>query len=221
LWWFELADMTEKLFLTSLLGFIPTEWQCPAGMLAVFVYIAVLQIQAPYVRSMDDRLSALAQSYLLLTLLISLVLQQNAFERGSFEDIAGSVIMLGVVAALTIVILVHLFIFIRRFVRNRQRESAHKRAKEQEEMVRAPTTARSPSLVPPFSPPDLSVMLRALCCAECEPESARFAVADRGPAGWCAAHRHRRCRAEQSGAGLAEQQRRVSVPSRQRRLHRS
>ncbi len=135
LWWFELFDMGEKLFLTSLLGFIDASFQCQSGMLVVGVYLIVSLLCSPYVRQIDDRLAGFAQSYLLLILLIGLVLQQNLFVPGSFEDIAASVIMLVVVAALAVLIIVHLIIFVRKFIRNRQRASALKDAQTADSMV--------------------------------------------------------------------------------------
>ncbi len=55
-WWWELIDMTQKLFLTSLLGFFPASAQCGVGMTVCILYLLALLIADPYVRRIDDRL---------------------------------------------------------------------------------------------------------------------------------------------------------------------
>ncbi len=78
------------------------------------VYMALLLTAMPYLRRIDDRLCATSQVYLLLILLCGLVLQQNQFRADSVEDIAGSIILLVVVAALALLLLYHLFVFVRK-----------------------------------------------------------------------------------------------------------
>ncbi len=80
----------------------------------VGTYLAILFIAMPYLRRIDDRLCAMSQVYLLLILLCGLVLQQNEFRADSVEDVAGSAILLIVVAALALLILYHLFVFVRK-----------------------------------------------------------------------------------------------------------
>ncbi len=71
----------------------------------------------------------------MLILLIGLVLQQQDFKIGSFEDLAASIILLNVVACLAILIIINLVIFVRRFVRDRQRAAALRKANQNEMMA--------------------------------------------------------------------------------------
>ncbi len=61
---------------------------------------------------------------------------------GSTEDIAASCLMLAVVAALAVLILYHLFVFTRKFIRNRQRAAALAEDQLNSTMVANPLAAR-------------------------------------------------------------------------------
>ena len=68
-WWFELVDMTHKLFLTSALAFLPKDSQIPIAMFVCITYLIVILISSPYFRKGDDRLHLFAQvEIFLLTL---------------------------------------------------------------------------------------------------------------------------------------------------------
>ena len=49
-WWFEMADMLHKLCVTSLIAFLPPKHQMPGAMIIVFIYMAIILIQKPYLR---------------------------------------------------------------------------------------------------------------------------------------------------------------------------
>jgi hypothetical protein len=123
-WWWELADLVEKLILCSCLPFFDLAYQCPIGMVVVTIHLMSLLRFSPYVRRTDDRLAVVIQCHIFLLLLIAYVLQQSAFVIGSFTDIAASVILFLVLGALFLLIIVNAFIFIRRFVRGAQRARA-------------------------------------------------------------------------------------------------
>ena len=53
---FELLDMANKLFLSSLLFLFPTEMQLPAGMIWAGLFLVVLLLLKPYVRRNDGEL---------------------------------------------------------------------------------------------------------------------------------------------------------------------
>jgi len=117
-------------------------------MLALGLYLGVLLYWRPYVRAVDDRLQLLAQSYLLLILIMGWILsvtvgsttqnpnnmnsarQQNTLTAGTAEDILLSMVMLAVVAALFLLLLYHLVLHVRKAVRARQREELQRREQE-------------------------------------------------------------------------------------------
>jgi len=120
-WWFELCDMAHKLFLTSILIFFPVSAYHAVGMVAILSYTTVILLGGPYVRRIDDRLHLTAQMYLLLIVLVSYILSQSQWEPGSSVDIFASFLCLAVLGLLFALLLYHGFIFIRKFIRNRQR----------------------------------------------------------------------------------------------------
>jgi hypothetical protein len=63
-WWFELVDMANKLILTSLLLFLPLDWQMPTGMIVITLYIIAVLLLQPYVRNGDDQLQQIGIHYL-------------------------------------------------------------------------------------------------------------------------------------------------------------
>lgn len=86
LWWFEIVDMANKLFLVSIVGFFPPDWQLGLAMVRPVTvtclhgvttppqawtvgYLMVLLLAKPYVRKGDDRLHLLVQLEIYLFLL--------------------------------------------------------------------------------------------------------------------------------------------------------
>ncbi len=138
-WWFAIAEIVQKLFLSSILPFFPLNSQCGVGMGAVLLYLIVLLRLQPHVRRVDDRIALLTQAHLLLILLVGAVLQQFAFVRGmhalranelrahrlqvptdslccvpgSLEDVVASLVMLVALLALVLLVVLHVFVFFR------------------------------------------------------------------------------------------------------------
>jgi len=63
------VDMFHKLFLTSILAFIPTSDQAIWGMVIVWIYTVIILLRKPYYRKGDDRLALYAQVEIFLILL--------------------------------------------------------------------------------------------------------------------------------------------------------
>ena len=74
MWWFELIDMWHKLFLTSLLRFLPPDFQLPCAIAVSVSYTGTILLVSPYVRLSDDRLAMLFQSELMLLLMASYIM---------------------------------------------------------------------------------------------------------------------------------------------------
>jgi len=120
-WWFEMCDMAHKLFLTSILVFFPDSAYHAVGMVTILIYTVVILLSGPYVRRIDDRLHLTAQMYLLLIMLVGYILVQDVFVAGSSVDIFASFLCLAVLCLLFALLIYQFFVFIRKFIRNRQR----------------------------------------------------------------------------------------------------
>jgi len=134
-WWFELVDMANKFFLTSLLAFFPVSAQMPVGMVWIILYTYVILFAKPYVRAYDDRLHLYANCHLFLIMLMALTLQNVAFEVGSTTDVLASLILLVVLGLLILILLYNGYVFVRKFIRNRQRIQ---KIREEEHLVENP-----------------------------------------------------------------------------------
>jgi hypothetical protein len=97
-WWFEMADMLHKLIVTSLIGFLPFEYQMPIGMCIVVIYMWVILRYKPYLRKSDDRLHLFAQCEIIL-----LLMSGNIFNRlttpDPFMDVVLSIALIIIVLA--------------------------------------------------------------------------------------------------------------------------
>jgi hypothetical protein len=81
-WWFEIVDMFYKLTVTSLVGFVPVEFQLQFATAFVMVYMMIVLLCSPYRRQSDDQL-------LLLCLCESLLLVYSGFLIYINEDVYG------------------------------------------------------------------------------------------------------------------------------------
>ncbi len=137
-YYFELADLVEKLLLTSILQFFVPGAQCLVGLAIIGVYMGVIWILGPYVRRIDDRLSLFIQAQLYLILLMGATLQRVEFIPESKEDVLGSTILLIVLFALVGLLLYHGTVFVRDWYRNYQRS---RRLKKEEFLTANPMQA--------------------------------------------------------------------------------
>ncbi len=87
-WWFELVDLSHKLFLTSVLAFFPSDMQIPVAMVVCIGYLIVILLSSPYFRKGDDRLHLFAQVEIFL-----IVLGCYVFYRGEKLDFKNDVII--------------------------------------------------------------------------------------------------------------------------------
>jgi len=95
-WWFELVDISHKLFLTSILAFIPTYAQAPTGMCIVILYALVILLNKPYYRKGDDRLHLFAQVELFMLLLAGYIFYEQQ-TPDELSDVAMSIFLIAMV----------------------------------------------------------------------------------------------------------------------------
>jgi len=97
-WWFELADMSHKLILTSILGFFPQDSQMPIGMVVAILYAILILLRKPYFRKGDDRLHLFAQVELFLLMTAGYVFyKSNYASLSNSEDAVMSVFLIIVI----------------------------------------------------------------------------------------------------------------------------
>eukprot|EP00457_Paulinella_chromatophora_P000059 gb/GEZN01000059.1/.p1 GENE.gb/GEZN01000059.1/~~gb/GEZN01000059.1/.p1 ORF type:complete len:2708 (-),score=174.89 gb/GEZN01000059.1/:523-8646(-) len=101
-WWFEIADISHKLIMTSLLAFFPRDMQVQVGMLTVTLYAIIIIIRVPYYRWSLQMLHLLAQTELLLFLMSGFTFfdGQKPLDKGQHLFI--SVVMLAVSAVFVV-----------------------------------------------------------------------------------------------------------------------
>lgn len=85
IWWFEMVDMSHKLFLTSILTFFASRQQLPAAMVALVAHLMLIHFVRPYSRKGDDRLHMLVQVELFLMVFAAWV-YDNENEFDSYID---------------------------------------------------------------------------------------------------------------------------------------
>jgi hypothetical protein len=95
-WYFELLDMLHKLTLTSLIAFIPWEYQMTGAMIVVCLFIGTIQIVNPYLRKADNRLHLVSLVEVLLMLFAGNVFNSQD-EPDDLMDWLLSIVLIGIV----------------------------------------------------------------------------------------------------------------------------
>jgi len=129
-WWFDLCDLSNKLFLTSLLVFFG-ENQMVAGMAWITGYTILLLVKQPYLRKGDDRLHLLCNCELYMLMLISHVIKSNQitiFEET--EDVLLSMLLIFLTCAFLIYFVMQLVLVIRKMWRQRKRDQRQSAAEK-------------------------------------------------------------------------------------------
>jgi len=96
MWWFELMDMFNKLFLTSILAFFPSTAQIQVGMVWIVIYIMIILIMQPYLRKGDDRLALICQCALFVLMLMALILTSPQKDYDATTDTLLSTLCIGI-----------------------------------------------------------------------------------------------------------------------------
>jgi hypothetical protein len=121
-WWLEMGDMLHKLFLTSLLRFIPQAAQLPTAMCVVALFTIVILLRQPYLRRRDDTLHLFGQVELFLLLLAAYILQKEyATGLDPTTDLLLSIVLVGVICLLFCLFFLYLILVFRRLIYWHQR----------------------------------------------------------------------------------------------------
>jgi len=94
-WWWELVDLTHKLFQTSLLSFFPDDVRLPVGMALAILYMISILIFCPYVSKANDAFSLLCQNLIFLLMLAGYFFyDMGSTTLSKSEDIGMSICLL-------------------------------------------------------------------------------------------------------------------------------
>jgi len=135
-WWFEVLDMSHKLFLGSIIGLINGPGQWVVGILVAAIYALTLLLTSPYIRDADNRLHLLAQMNIFLLILSLEIGQYETIESGSLADVFISILLIGIVCTVFLYFLLRVVLHVkkrshvlRRWIRKRNeaRIPAHMR----------------------------------------------------------------------------------------------
>jgi hypothetical protein len=105
-WWFELADMANKLIMTSVLPFLPPSGQLPAGLAFSVAYMILLVLRPPYRRKGDYRLALVAGCEIIMISLAGLVISKYGASLDKATDVLLSVLFIAIIFLLLIAFLV-------------------------------------------------------------------------------------------------------------------
>jgi len=118
-WFFELFDMTHKIILTALIGFLNVDFQLPTGMCVATLYLIIILMRKPYYRRSDDRLIQLGQIDLFLFMMSGRVFIDTDEQLDSTADVFMSIFLILMTCAFILVFVRHiltiLLVLIRRF----------------------------------------------------------------------------------------------------------
>jgi hypothetical protein len=96
--YFELVDMAEKLFLSSLLVFVSPTSRLQVGLACVAIYMVIILQYTPYLHPNNDTLQLLVQTELFCLLLAAHTLQQNE-DTALLMDFVLSIVLLIITCA--------------------------------------------------------------------------------------------------------------------------
>jgi len=140
-WWFELVDMANKLFLTSILAFFPFNAQLPMGFAWAFAYLDVLLLVKPYVRKGDDSLHLYAETEIALILLAAWVYYSlDVSTLDTTTDVALSVVLILISVGVIIYFLFQLGLILKKMFDRRKLERELKARREKEKEAELATT---------------------------------------------------------------------------------
>jgi hypothetical protein len=123
-WWFELVDMTHKLFMTSILALFPNTVVLQIGLAVLILHAIGLLLMNPYSRKGDDRLHLFVQVILFNMLLCGYV-YKNAVTTDAATDKANTVILIFMTIAVVAYVLVQIFQVARKLYHIRKKRKAH------------------------------------------------------------------------------------------------
>lgn len=156
-WWFEMVDMSHKLFMTSIVVFFEKTIILSVAYAALCCFMIMLLLRAPYMRKGDLRLAFLAQNELLMLCLMGLVLStEYRYSIPESTDLLLSALLIIIIISILSVFAVQAVRNIIKMVEKFRRRRAHEAAVAvySRDIIRQLKTAKSgdqPKILAPSS----------------------------------------------------------------------
>jgi len=132
MWWFELSDMINKVFLTAVVGFFPSNVQMPIALCWITSYLGLILLRTPYIRKGDDRLHQFVLVQLYCIIYVAYILVDNGNNPlGESSDLALSIILILGVCGLILLFLVTAGVSITKLLRGIQRDKTLNKTKSE------------------------------------------------------------------------------------------
>eukprot|EP00475_Leptophrys_vorax_P014724 TRINITY_DN20_c0_g1_i2.p1 TRINITY_DN20_c0_g1~~TRINITY_DN20_c0_g1_i2.p1 ORF type:complete len:520 (-),score=151.83 TRINITY_DN20_c0_g1_i2:130-1689(-) len=122
-WWFELIDMTHKLFMTSVLALFPSDIVLQVGLVVLILHAVGIMMMNPYARKGDDRLHLFVQVILFNMFLCGYVYKKTE-STDDFTNKANTVILIFMVIAVVTYVVAQVFTVARKLFLIRRRRKA-------------------------------------------------------------------------------------------------
>jgi signal transduction histidine kinase len=116
IWMFELVDVSNKIFLCSILVFFPDTIRLQVGMVWVGLYICLILLARPYINPHTDNLQILAQFEIYLVFLVCLTLLT---ESGRNYDATVDILVSVLLSALTLLVILMFVCYAVLYVRSK------------------------------------------------------------------------------------------------------
>jgi hypothetical protein len=126
-WWFEMADMMHKLFMTSILPLFPNTIVLQVGLVFLTIHMCSILLNNPYARKGDDRLHLLAQTILFVLVLCGYVFRSTMTLDENMDSVM-SVVMIGMVIFLVSYVLFQILSVVKKIIKIRRKRKAHKKS---------------------------------------------------------------------------------------------
>lgn len=133
LWWFEVADMGNKLFLVSLVTFFPVTWQMPIALAWVGCFLVVILVYSPYIRPVDDRTALGCMSLLFCIFISGYVAQENNGLSESMDKLL-STIFIALLVCVTLLFLLTIYFWATNSYAQLQRRRSKRRLEKLESL---------------------------------------------------------------------------------------
>lgn len=141
-WWFEVADMANKLMITAVLVLFRPTTQLAVGAITSALYILLIQYRQPFVRRTDDRMYLVVNMEIGLLFLAGLAMEEEVvLKKGSDLDVALSMVLLLLIAFVLLTFVYHAVIIGRKALQQHKRKRLKVLVEKAETLMQEETEA--------------------------------------------------------------------------------
>jgi hypothetical protein len=93
IYWFDICDVIHRVIMCATLPFLPRAFRLPFALSIQALYLGLILVASPYIRKGDDRLQLLAQTEIMLLILVGYIDDVNP-DLTTFNDMSVSLMMI-------------------------------------------------------------------------------------------------------------------------------